>query len=182
MRARRRSEQVGSVDDGRDGLLESVTVSDAFYRVRVRVHWADTDAAGIVWFGHFLRYFETAEDELFRALGHPRTRLIETFDIFLPRVEVTCRFRAPARADDELEVGIGVEMVNERRVAYRFEVRQRETGRLLAEGSYRVACVKQSTFEPVEFPPAFRELLARVPQLIARQRSGSDGPPESSPR
>ena len=47
-----------------------------FFRVNVRVHWADTDAAGIVWFGNFLRFFEEAEDELFRALGKTRLELI----------------------------------------------------------------------------------------------------------
>src|SRR4029077_6633249 len=42
-----------------------------FYRVNVRVHWADTDAAGIVWVGNFLRFFGEGGGEVFRALGRP---------------------------------------------------------------------------------------------------------------
>lgn len=142
---------------------------DAFYRVPVRVHWADTDAAGIVWFGNFLRYFETAEDELFRALGRPRGELLDEFGIWMPRVELTCRFRSPARAGDELEVGIAVDLPTERRIVYRFEVRQRATGRLVVEGSYRVACVRRDTFAPIEVPPLVRTLLARAADLAAAQ-------------
>ena len=80
-------------------------VSD-FYRVNVRVHWADTDAAGIVWFGNFLRFFEEAEDEMFRALGRTRLELVRDFGILMPRLEAACRFRSPARAEEVLPVGI----------------------------------------------------------------------------
>lgn len=146
---------------------------DRFYRVPVRVHWADTDAAGIVWFGNFLRYFETAEDELFRALGRQRTDLIEEFDIWMPRVEVTCRFRSPARAGDELDVGIAVDLPTERRIVYRFEVRARPSGRLVAEGSYRVACVSRATFAPVPCPSAVRALLSRAGELAAAQETSA---------
>lgn len=69
-----------------------------FFRVNVRVHWADTDAAGIVWFGNFLRFFEEAEAELFRALGRTRLELIRDFGILMPRVEAPCRGSAPPRA------------------------------------------------------------------------------------
>jgi len=57
----------------------------AFHRVDGRVMWPDTDPAGIVWFGVFCRYFENAEEELFRALGHDRTALLKRLQIFMPR-------------------------------------------------------------------------------------------------
>ncbi len=142
-----------------------------FYRVNVRVHWADTDAAGIVWFGNFLRFFEEAEDEMFRALGRTRLELIRDFGILMPRVEATCRFRAPARAEEVLEIGIGVEEMTDRRISYLFESRLRDTNRLVCEGSYRVACVSAGTFTSRDFPPQMRLLMGRLPALIADQRS-----------
>lgn len=142
------------------------------YRVNVRVHWADTDAAGIVWFGNFFRFFEEAEDELFRALGRTRLELIREFGILMPRVEASCRFRSPARAEEVLEVGIAVEEIGERRIHYRFEVRERDTRRLIAEGSYRVACVSSETFKGREFPAAIRILFGRFDELVHEQRTG----------
>ena len=142
-----------------------------FFRVNVRVHWADTDAAGIVWFGNFLRFFEEAEDEMFRALGRTRLELIRDFGILMPRIEAHCRFKSPARAEEVLEVGIAVQEMTERRIAYTFEACERDTQRAVCEGSYRVACVSAETFKPRDFPPALRTLIGRLPSAIAEQSS-----------
>lgn len=122
--------------------------------------WPDTDPAGIVWFGVFCRYFENAEEDLFRALGKDRTDVIRDLHIFMPRTSLNCRFRSPARLGDEISVGIGVAEVTERRIGYAFDVRERGTGRLIIEASYRVACVDSSTFAPRAFPEALVALLA----------------------
>lgn len=140
-----------------------------FFRVNVRVHWADTDAAGIVWFGNFLRFFEEAEDEMFRALGRTRLELIRDFGILMPRVEAHCRFKSPARAEEVLQVGIAVQEMTERRIAYLFEIRERDTQRAVCDGSYRVACVGAETFKPRDFPPALRTFIGRLPSIIAEQ-------------
>ena len=132
------------------------------FPVTIRVHWADTDAAGIVWFGHFFRFFEAAEDDTYRALGRPRTDLLRELGIFMPRVETTCRYRSPARAGDALEVGVSVSQVNGRRLEWRFEVRDEGSRRLVAEGSYRVACVDAGTFAPRDFPTEILTLLERL--------------------
>ena len=145
-------------------------MSDLFYRVNVRVHWADTDAAGVVWFGNFLRFFEEAEDELFRALGRTRMELIEDFGILMPRVEASCRFRSPVRAEEVLEIDIAVESITERRIAYRFQARERDTRRIACEGAYRVACVSQETFKATEFPPELRALFKRMDELVKAQQ------------
>ncbi len=145
---------------------------DNFYRVNVRVHWADTDAAGIVWFGNFLRFFEEAEDELFRALGRTRLELIKDFGVLMPRVEASLKFRAPARAEEVLEIGIAVDEVTERRIAYRFEARERDTRRLVAEGAYRVACVTRETFKGTDFPPPLRGMFKRMDELLREQSEG----------
>jgi YbgC/YbaW family acyl-CoA thioester hydrolase len=142
-----------------------------FYHVNVRVHWADTDAAGIVWFGNFFRFFEEAEDELFRALGRTRIELIRDLGILMPRVEAECRFRSPARAEEVLAVGIAVREMTERRISYLFEVRERDSDRLVCEGSYRVACVSAATFKSCDFPAPMRVLMGRLPSLISDQRS-----------
>ncbi len=145
-------------------------MADEFYRVNLRVHWADTDAAGVVWFGNFFRFFEEAEDELFRALGRTRVELTRDFGVLMPRVNATCRFRSPARAEEVLEVGIAVAGITARRISYQFELRERDTRRLVAEGAYEVACVQRDSFAGVELPPALRRLFGRLPDLIREQQ------------
>jgi len=142
-----------------------------FYRTPVRVHWADTDAAGIVWFGNYLRYFEEAEDDLFRALGETRLALRRDHGILMPRVDATCRYRSPARAEEVLSIGIAIKDLTSRRIAYQFEARACGDDRIVCEGEYRVACVDAETMKPREFPEAVRALLARVPALTAERQS-----------
>jgi len=132
----------------------------AFHRVDGRVMWPDTDPAGIVWFGVFCRYFENAEEELFRALGHDRTALLKRLQIFMPRTSLTCSFRSPARLGDEISVGVAVGEINDRRVTYTFDVRERATDRLICEASYRVACVDAASFAARQFPPEIATVLA----------------------
>ncbi len=136
-----------------------------FFRTPLRVHWADTDAAGVVYFGTYFRYAESAEVEMFRALGRPRQALYDSLRFLMPRVEASCRFRAPMRAEDLIEVGIAPETIAARRITYVFEMRLQETGVLVAEGSYRVACVSLDTFKPMDFPEELLRTLNRLPEI-----------------
>jgi acyl-CoA thioester hydrolase len=131
-----------------------------FFPTIVRVPWADTDAARVVWFGNFLKYLEAAEVALFDTLGRPLSTLLDEHGVLMPRTSLTCRYRSPARFDDVLEVGLAVENLTERRIHYVFEIRQRDSRDLVVEGSYNVACVDASTFTGRAFPDLVRGLLS----------------------
>jgi YbgC/YbaW family acyl-CoA thioester hydrolase len=131
-----------------------------FHHLDLRVMWSDTDPAGIVWFGVFFRYFEHAEEDLYRRLGSDRTALLRTLNVFMPRTSLQTGFRSPARLGDELSVGVGVAQMTARRIGFAFDVRERTSNRLICEASYRVACVDAKTFAPQAFPEAIVALLA----------------------
>jgi len=142
----------------------------AYYRSLVRVHWADTDAAGVVWHGNFFRWFESAEEELYRALGRPRQALLEELGILMPRVDVHATFKSPARPDELLAIGIAVSELSERRVAFSFTVHEHGSERFLAEGGYRLAIVETASFKSVAVPRELATLLERVPEIAAAQK------------
>jgi YbgC/YbaW family acyl-CoA thioester hydrolase len=135
-----------------------------FYRHDLRIMWADADAAGIAWFGHYFRFFENVEEELFRHLGRDRTALLTQLNILMPRTSLKAGFRSPARLGDDVSVGIGVMEITERRIGYAFDIRARRADRLICEASYRVACVDATTFEAKAFPAEIASLLA--PALV----------------
>ena len=133
-----------------------------FHHVNQRVMWADTDPAGIVWFGVFFRYFENAEEDLYRRLGSDRTALLQALNVFMPRTSLQSGFRSPAKLGQELAVGVGVGEITGRRIGFNFDVRERATDRLICEASYRVACVDATTFAPQAFPGEIVSLLAQA--------------------
>ncbi len=132
--------------------------------------WSDTDPAGIVWFGVFFRYFEHAEEDLYRRLGSDRTALLRRLNIFMPRTSLQSAFRSPARLGDEIAVGVGIATMTDRRIGFAFDVHVRETGRLICEASYRVACVDATTFATRAFPGEVVALLG------AAEHGRTDGP------
>jgi acyl-CoA thioester hydrolase len=148
-----------------------------FHHLDLRVMWSDTDPAGIVWFGVFFRYFEHAEEDLYRRLGSDRTRLLHRLRVFMPRTSLQSGFRSPAKLGDELSVGVGVAEMTARRIGFAFDVRERGTDRLICEASYRVACVSAETFAPQPFPDEIVSLLAAAQAGPADQgRTKDHGP------
>src|SRR4051812_34862365 len=131
-----------------------------FHQLNLRVMWSDTDPAGIVWFGVFFRYFEHAEEDLYRHLGSDRTALLRRLGVFMPRTSLQSRFRSPAKLGDELSVGVGISEITERRIGFAFDVHERSTNRLVCDAAYRVACVDAESFAPQPFPPDIVALLA----------------------
>jgi acyl-CoA thioester hydrolase len=142
-----------------------------FHHVDVRVMWSDTDPAGIVWFGVFFRYFEHAEEDLFRRLGSDRTALLKRLNIFMPRTSLQSGFRSPARLGDEISVGVGVSAITDRRIAFTFDIYERGTDRLICEASYRVACVDSTTFATRPFPDEVISLLTPARTTNAERRT-----------
>ena len=69
---------------------------------QVRVRYAETDQMGIVYYANYLIWFEIGRVELLRALGFSYSLLETEHQCILPVIETTCRYRAPARYDDEI--------------------------------------------------------------------------------
>jgi YbgC/YbaW family acyl-CoA thioester hydrolase len=143
-----------------------------FFWIRKKVHWGDTDAAGVVWFPRFLGWFEDAEEELYAALGRPRQKLLDELEFGMPRVEAQTRFFAPARAGDLVRIGLASQVENARRIRHTFEMRRDDTQALLASGFVRVGCVDLETFTPRDLPREVVDLFATLPGLIEKQAAG----------
>ena len=76
----------------------------ARYRIEEYVRWEDIDAAGIINYQAYLRFFALAEAELLRSAGLGYKYLVESLGIWLPRVHVECDFYVPVKLDELLTV------------------------------------------------------------------------------
>ena len=108
--------------------------------VRVRVRFYETDLMGIVHHGSYVSYLEVARVEWLRRRGVAYAAWAQR-GLHLAVVELSLKYRAPARFDDEIDVEV---MLAERRAAsLRFDYRllRVSDGLLLGDGSTRLACV-----------------------------------------
>jgi acyl-CoA thioester hydrolase len=102
--------------------------------VRLRVRYAETDQMGVVYYSNFLVWFEIGRVELLRQLGFDYKTMEIDDDCFIPVVEVNCRYKAPARYDDELIVETHVIGVRGAVLKFRYRITRVSDQLLLAEG------------------------------------------------
>jgi acyl-CoA thioester hydrolase len=132
-------------------------VSNAF-RLTRRVQFSETDAAGIVHFSCYFRYFEDAEHALWRDAGlsiHP-----EQSEIGWPRVSASCEFHRPLTFEQEFEIAVRVQELTGRTIAYEGEISR--GGDKIATGRWKIACVSKlpdGTMRSAEIPASVAERL-----------------------
>ena len=71
-------------------------------QTRIRVRYAETDQMGVVYYANFFVWFEVGRVELLRQLGFHYKQMEIDDDCHIPVVEANCRYKSPARYDDEL--------------------------------------------------------------------------------
>jgi len=130
------------------------------FSIEERVRWGDVDAARIIFYGAYIRFFEYAETELFREVGLQYGVMFDELKIWLPRVHLECDFKRAARLDDLLEVNVFVGRFGTKSMRLDFEVRRKGEDELIATAHFVLAAVNQDTFETVPIPTELRERLA----------------------
>jgi acyl-CoA thioester hydrolase len=134
------------------------------FTIEERVRWGDVDAAGIIFYGSYIRFFEYAETELFRAVGLPYGRVFEELDIWLPRVHLENDFYHAAKLDDLLQVSVFVAKVGRSSLRLEFEVRRNHKPELIATAHFILVTVSRKTFEGIPVPEELRRALAPYTQ------------------
>ena len=134
------------------------------FRVEERVRWGDVDAARIIFYGAYIRFFEIAETELFRAAGLSYGRLFDELDVWLPRAHLECDFRRAAQLDDLLEVSVYVGRVGTKSLRLDFEVRRNGESELTATAHFVLVAVDRNNFQSVPIPEDLKRRLAPYTQ------------------
>ena len=136
------------------------------YIIEERVRWGDVDAAGIIFYGAYIRFFEFAETELFRSVGLPYSVMFDELDVWLPRVHLECDFHRAARLDDLLEVSVFVGRFGTKSMHLNFEVRRKGEDELIADAHFVLASVRRDTFETVPIPDELKTRLAPYTSVV----------------
>src|SRR5712692_10185234 len=134
------------------------------FTIEERVLWGDVDAARIIFYGSYIRFFEIAETELFRAAGMAYGKVFEELDIWLPRVHLECDFLRAAQLNVLLEAGGKGGKVARTSLRLNFEVRRKgEDGKveeaLIATAHFVLVAAGRDGLKPVPVPEELRRAL-----------------------
>ena len=133
--------------------------------VQERVRWSDCDPLGIIYYGTYIRFFESAEHEMFRQAGLPYEVMRVQRQVQLPRKAFQVEFHSPAQMDELLEIRVGIARIGESSITMRFEAYRAADLVHRASAQLTVVCVEKETITKRLLPDFVKDALR--PYLMA---------------
>lgn len=131
-----------------------MTKSDFKFCFPFRVRYAETDAQGIVFFAHYLTYFDTAINEYLRDLPHNYIEHVKQTGTDFHVVKVTVEFFAPSHFDDEIEVCVRTGRIGRSSLTFFIEIFPKNSDTTLVKGKVVWVNTDQNTHKSVPLPEA----------------------------
>ena len=135
--------------------------SNQIGEARVRVRYAETDQMGVVYHANYIVWFEVGRVEFLRQLGFEYRLMEQEDDCHIAVAEVRCRFKAPARYDDQILVRTKVKFIRGSIIQFDYEIFHEPTQTLLAEGD-STHVVVNSRFEKTTLPQKYADAFERA--------------------
>ncbi|HEY1465230.1 MAG TPA: thioesterase family protein [Terriglobales bacterium] len=139
-------------------------MKEAFSETRLRVRYAETDQMGVVYHANYFIWFEIGRVEYLRQLGFSYRDMEKDDGCFIAVADARCRYKAPARYDDELIVRTHIRNARESVIHFGYKLLRATDGELLAEGEtthvVTNAQMKVSVI-PQKYLQIFREVISK---------------------
>jgi acyl-CoA thioester hydrolase len=129
----------------------------------LRVRWSEVDMQAIVFNGHYLNYFDVAFTEYWRNTGLPNVIQQARDGCELFARKATIEYLAPARFDDELEIGVRCAGFGRSSMRFVLEIHVRDQHLISGELTYVYANTEQR--KPTPIPDAWRATIMAVEKL-----------------
>ena len=100
---------------------------------RVRVRYAETDQMGVAYYANYLIWFEVGRSQFCNDCGFSYRDMERETGLFLIVAEASCRYRTPARYEDELLVQTTLDDITRRTVSFGYQI-ERVDGASIAAG------------------------------------------------
>jgi acyl-CoA thioester hydrolase len=134
------------------------------HRHEYRVIYGDTDTAGVMYYGTYMRLFEIGRTEFMRSVYNLSYRELEEGGIVLPVVELYARYRSPAKYDDIVVIETCLRGITRATISFQHEIRDAESERLIAEGHTKHAATTHDG------------RLARMPEALVMAAGSNPAP------
>lgn len=127
------------------------------FKIKARVYYEDTDAAGIVYHANYLKFMERARTEWLRHVGYDQQQLASEHQVGFVVRKMTIDFILPARLDDEIEVISTLERCG--RASMIFDQTVSRDQQALCQAEVKVGCINLQTGSPQAMAEAlYREI------------------------
>ncbi len=129
------------------------------FRYYLRVRYAECDAQKVVFNSRYAEYVDIATTEFFRAIGYHQALLTGAFDFQL--VKQTIAWKAPARFDQVLEIGVSAKHLGTTSFTLLAEFHIAPDDRIVADCETVYVLVDAGTLQKTPIPDGLRAALER---------------------
>lgn len=135
-----------------------------------RIEFSETDMAGLVHFSNFFKYMEIAERDFFEAAGIDLIRSQPGETIGWPRARAECKFFAPLRFGEIIDIHIAVKAIKDRSIDFQFRIyRKNSDGSQTHAAKGHMSTVlttltEDNELQSIEIPESFRKLISEAPK------------------
>lgn len=126
------------------------------YPIQLKLH--DTDAAGVMFFGHLFRHAHDAYEALLQQRGLPLRQILEQDEFQLPIVHAEADFLAPIRLGEAIHVRVQITHIGERSFRLRYTFVD-DAGQIRARAYSAHACLDARSGETRPLPETLRQTL-----------------------
>ena len=132
---------------------------------RIRVRYAETDQMGVVYYANYFVWFEIGRVEVLRSVGLAYSQLEKEHKLILPVVDASCRYKSPAKYDDEILIETRPALLRGSVLKFAYRILRNVTDgaqpELLAEGE-TVHVVCDENFERQPLPDVYAVALRNL--------------------
>ena len=111
--------------------------------MEIRIYYEDTDCGGVVYYANYLKYFERARTQYLEERELSVAGLMKEGTVFVV-VHAEVDYRSPARYGETLVIETVVSEMTAASFTFSHVIRERESLRVVVEGSARLATVDGS--------------------------------------
>lgn len=130
----------------------------------IRTRYGETDQMGIIYHPNYYIYFEMGRTQFLRDAVEISYKEMEELGVMLPLTETHCKYRIPARYDDELAVKTTVKEITVARITFSYQLVRIVDGAMLAEGETGHAFANKSG-KPINMKKHNPELFDKLVKL-----------------
>ncbi|HSB12472.1 MAG TPA: thioesterase family protein [Blastocatellia bacterium] len=124
---------------------------------RAKVRYAETDQMGVAYYANYFVWFEVGRSQYCNNCGFSYRDMERETGLFLIVAEASCRYKNPARYEDELIIRTRIAELTRRTLRFTYEI-DREDGTLVATGETLHVLINGEG-RPSSFPEKYLSLL-----------------------
>ena len=124
---------------------------------RVRVRYAETDQMGVSYYANYFVWFEVGRNQYCLDCGFSYRDMEQETGLYLIVAEARCRYKIPARYEDELIIRTRITEITRRTIRFGYEI-ERVDGAAVASGETLHVLINK-VGRPSTMPEKYHSLL-----------------------